>query len=303
MLPPSVEESIAEIAGDHTSGASRIARLALETMALLVVEEKGRPGGKDLAEAARRISEAQPAMAVVHNVAHLFAQLVGEGHAPLDVRAQLLAELDTARERIGQTYLKIVPDHASIVTTSFSDNVLACLQAAHAKGRISQVTVLESRPLLEGRFLVIALQEAGIPARLAADGLGPSLVEEASAVLIGADGVLRDGAVVNKIGSYGLALGAKAHGKPFHVACETLKFDARHDAASWPGSPPMNPREVWENPPASVDVVNRYFELVPASLVTMIVTERGSYSPDIVRTMMAQANRGRFRTAEKDADP
>ncbi len=289
MLPPSVEESIQGISEDHTSGASRIARLALETLALLVVEEKGRPDPKDLAEAARRISEAQPAMAVVHNVSHLFTQLVAEGHDPMQVRTQLLAELDTARERIAKTYLKIAPDNASIVTASFSDNVLACLQAAHARGGIEHVTVLESRPLLEGRFLVVALKEAGIPASLAADGLGPGLVAEASAVLIGADGVLKDGAVVNKIGSYGLALAAKAHGKPFHVACETLKFDARHDAASWPGSPGMNPREVWENPPEQVQVVNRYFEVVPADLVTAIVTERGAYAPDLIKTMMAQA--------------
>ncbi len=288
MLPPSVEESIQGIAEDHTSGASRIARLALETMALLVVEEKGRPEAAHLREAADRISAAQPAMAIVHNVAHMFTQLTAEGLEPMAVRQQLLAELESAKERVGRSYLKIAPENAAIVTTSFSDNVLECLQVAHRAGRIARVTVLEARPLLEGRFLVIALQEAGIAASLAPDGLGPSLVAGATAVLIGADSVLRDGAVVNKIGSYGLALAAKEHGKPFHVACETLKFDARHDAASWPGPPAMNPREVWENPPESVDIVNRYFEVVPAHLVSAIVTERGSFAPDLVKTMMAQ---------------
>ncbi len=79
MLPPTIEEAIASIGEDHTSGASRIARVALETMALLVVDAKGHPKPDDLKEAARRISEAQPAMAVVHNVVHRFTQLVGEG--------------------------------------------------------------------------------------------------------------------------------------------------------------------------------------------------------------------------------
>lgn len=289
MLPPSVEEAIAGIAEDHASGASKIARLAIETMALLVVEEKGRPRTEDLVDAARRISEAQPTMAVVHNVVQLFARIVAEGHEPMAVREQLLSELENARERIAQAYLKIAPEHASLVTASYSDNVLACLVAAHEKGRIAGVTVLESRPLLEGRSLVAALQKAGIPASLVPDAMGPGLVAGATAVLIGADAVLRDGAVVNKVGSYGLALAAKQHGKPFHVACETLKFDARHDAASWPGSPAMSPREVWDDPPERVAVVNRYFEVIPADLVTRIVTERGSYPPDVVRTMMAQA--------------
>ena len=289
MLPPSVDEAIASIAEDHTSGASRIARVALETMALLVVEEKGRPRPEDLKEAARRISEAQPAMAVVHNVVQMFAQLVGEGMEPMAVRGQILDELDTAKERIARTYLKIAPADAVLVTTSFSDNVLATLQMLHEKGRLERVHVLEARPLLEGRFLAVALKEAGIPASLSPDAMGPSLVAGSTGVLVGADSVLRDGAVVNKIGSYALALAAKENRKPFHVACETLKFDARHDTASWPGSAPMNPKEVWENPPERVDVDNRYFEVVPAALVTAIVTERGSYAPDLVKTMLAQA--------------
>ncbi len=289
MLPPSVEDAIASIAEDHTSGASRIARVALETMALLVVEGKGHPGAEELQEAARRISEAQPAMAVVHNVVHMFTRLTAEGLDPMAVEQQLLDELKTAKGRIARTYLKIAPDDAVLVTTSFSDNVLATLQLLHEKGRLSRVHVLEARPLLEGRFLVVALKEAGISASLAPDALGPSLVAQSAGVLVGADSVLRDGSVVNKVGSYGLALAAREHGKPFHVACETLKFDARHDAASWPGSPPMNPKEVWENPPERIEVVNRYFEVVPAPLVAAIVTERGSFAPDLVKTMLAQA--------------
>ncbi len=301
MLPPSVEEAIGTIADDHTSGASRIARVALETMALLVVEAKGRPKAEDLAEAACRISEAQPAMAVVHNVVHMFTQLAAEGLDPMAVVQELREELDTAKERVARTYLKIAPEDAVLITASFSDNVLATLQLLHEKGRLARVVVLEARPLLEGRFLVVALKEAGIPATLAADALGPSLVAESTAVLIGADSVLRDGSVVNKIGSYGLALAAKEHGKPFHVACETLKFDARHDAASWPGSRPMNPKELWENPPERIEIVNRYFEVVPATLVSAIVTERGSYAPDLVKTMLAQAKGGAFGGPKEDA--
>ena len=289
MLPRSVEEAIVTIAEDHTSGASRIARAGLDAMVLLVIEAKGRPNPSDLNEAARRISEAQPAMAIVHNVVHTFTQLVADGLDPIAVQGQLQDELQSAKDRIARTYLKVAPADAIVVTTSFSENVLATLELSHARGRIRRAFVLEARPLLEGRFLVVALKEAGVPATLVPDALGPRLVSEATCVLIGADSVLRDGSVVNKIGSYGLALAAQEHEKPFHVACETLKFDARHDSASWPGSPPMNPREIWENPPEVVDVVNRYFEVVPAKLVTSIVTERGSFAPDLVKTMLAQA--------------
>src|SRR2546425_540170 len=100
MLPAPVEEAIRGIAEDRTSGASKLSRLALDTMGLAIVDAKGRPDPKELAEVARRISEAQPAMAIVHNVAHLVARLVSEG---LDPKADLLeirTELDRAPERI-----------------------------------------------------------------------------------------------------------------------------------------------------------------------------------------------------------
>ena len=73
------------------------------------------------------------------------------------------------------------------------------------------------------------------------------------------------------------------------MACETLKFDARHEAASGPGSPAMNPRELWDSPPDKVEIVNRYFEVVPAGLVTAVVTERGAFPPDLVKTMLARS--------------
>jgi len=82
--------------------------------------------------------------------------------------------------------------------------------------------------------------------------------------------VLRDGSVVNKRGTRALAEAAAKHGKPMYVACETLKFDARFDAASWPG-----PR------------VGSLFDMTPGPLVTTVVTERGTYAPEIIRTLLA----------------
>ncbi len=290
VLPPAVEEAIEGIASDRTSGASRLARLALETMGLLATEAKGRPDATSLAEAAARISEAQPAMAIVHNVAHLFARLVKEGHSPAAVLAEIRADLESARERIARTFLKIAPERATIVTLSHSENVLEALRVAHARGRVKRVYVQESRPQLEGRTLAAALADAGMPTTLVPDAGGSSLLAEATCALIGADAVLQDAAVVNKIGSYALALAATYHGKPTYVACETMKFDARYDAASWPGTDARDPNEVWDARPKNVEVLNRYFELTPGRLITTFVTERGTYAPDIVRTLLLQAN-------------
>lgn len=291
MLPQRVEDAIETIASDHTSGASRIARLGLKGLEELVAASGGRPDAATVREAATRLSQAQTTNAALYNLTHAFAELVAEGQGATDVLTQLLREQQRAGERVARNFVKIAPGSGSVVTLTYSDNVLACLRLAHEKGCLERVVVMESRPLFEGRFLVVALTETGIPATLVPDALGPASLADATYALVGADSVLRDGAVVNKVGSYGLALAAADRGKPFYVACESLKFDARFDAASWPGSPPMPAREVWDQPPERIDVANRYFEVVPNRLVTRVVTDRGSYEPDVIRTMLGQAKR------------
>src|SRR5438046_9701079 len=113
---PVVDEAIEGIAADHTSSASRLARVALETMALATLEG---PGGKDpaaLVEVARRISEAQAAMAIVHNVVHMFARLLADGHEPMAVLRQLHSEPDSARKRLGRHYVKVTLDPSNVET-------------------------------------------------------------------------------------------------------------------------------------------------------------------------------------------
>src|SRR3989440_11913848 len=260
MLPTPVEEAIRGMAEDRTSGASKLARLAVDTMGLAIVNAKGRPDPKELAEVARRISEAQPAMAIVHNVAQLVARLVSEGLDPKAVLLEIRTELDRARERIARTFLKVVPPHATIVTLSYSDNVLEAIKMAHGRGHVNRAYVLESGPLFEGRTMANALSDAGVPASAVPDSEGASLLARASCALVGADSVLRDGAVVNKVGTRGLAAVAADRKKPFYVACETLKFDARYDAATWPG--------------LRIPSMNSTFEVTPSELITTTVTER-----------------------------
>lgn len=274
MLSPLVEEAIEGIAGDRTSSASRLARVALETMALATLEGAGRKDPAILTEIARRISEAQPAMAIIHNVVHLFAGLVAEGQESMAVLREIHAELETARERIGKTFLKIAPDKAIVITLSHSESVRACVLAAHTKRRIVQVLVGEAGPVFEGRVMAKVLDGDGVPATVIPDDQGAARVGEATYVLVGADSVLRDGSVVNKRGTLPLAQAAVDAKKPVFVACETLKFDARFDAASWPRG--LN---------------QDLFDVTPGHLVTTVVTERGTYEPDIIRTMLAQTRK------------
>ena len=280
MLPAPVEEAISGIAEDRTSGASKLARLAVDVMGLAVIEAKGHPNPKELGEVATRLSDAQPAMAIVHNVAHLVARLISEGLDPKSVLIEVRTELDHARDRIARTFLKVVPPHATIITLSYSDNVLEAIKMAHGRGHVNRAYVLESGPLFEGRTMASALSEAGVPSTAIPDAEGAALLARASCALVGADSVLRDGAVVNKVGTRALAVVAADRKKPFFVACESLKFDARYDAATWLGS---------RGTAGSIPT----FEVTPPDLVTTIVTERGTFAPEIIRTMLSPGRAAR----------
>src|SRR2546425_4353591 len=205
MLPEPVEQAIHAIADDRRSGASKLARIALDTMELAIMEAKGRPDPKALTEVARRISAAQPAMATVHNVVHLVARLVSEGQDPKAVIEATRAELDGARSRIARTFLKIAPPRGIVVTLSSSETVLEALKLANARGLIVRVDALESGPGFEGRTFAASLTDAAIPVTVVPDPDGPARLATASYALVGADSVLRDGSVVNKIGTQALA--------------------------------------------------------------------------------------------------
>ncbi|HYS71899.1 MAG TPA: hypothetical protein VEM95_05710 [Thermoplasmata archaeon] len=274
MLPPDVEAQVAAIAADNVSGASELAARAVDAFEAFTTAKRGED---DLRELAARLAAAQPSMAAVRNVAHLCAQLLIEGQEPSLTFQEVRRELAGAPEKIGRNGLKVILGRPTVVTLSRSAAVLALLKLLHGRNRLAAVYVLESRPQFEGRRTAEELAAVDIPVTLVADALGPSLVRTADVVVAGADSVLRDGALVNKIGTYALALAAKAAGKPFYGACEVLKIDAAHSSESFP-APAARPGNELE-PPPKVDAINVYFEVTPPELVTSYITDKGVYQP------------------------
>jgi len=272
--PPDAEARVAAIAADRISGSSDLAIRALEAFEAFCTATRSPDELRDLAG---RLEAAQPSMAAVRNVAHLCAQLVIDGNEPAIALREVRRELEGAQEKIARNAIKVFPTRVSVVTLSRSAAVVATCKWLHGRGRLAAVTVLESRPGFEGRRTAEELAAAGIPTTIVADALGPVLLRECDAVIAGADSVLRDGALVNKIGTYGLALAAKAAGKPFHATCEVLKIDAAHTSKTVPPAARRPPEEL--EPPPNVAAVNVYFDVTPPELVTSYITDKGVYEP------------------------
>lgn len=282
MLPADVEARAAAIAADTESGASALAMRALEAFEVLCTEPRT---ADELHTLAARLEAAQPSMAAVRNVAQLCVHLLAAGGEPRFALREVRKELERAEGKIARNALKVFSGSRTLLTVSRSAAVVAAMTFLHGRGRVKGAYVLESRPGFEGRRTAEELVAAGIDAHLVADALGPSLVRKVDAVLVGADSVLLDGALVNKIGTYPLALAAKAAGIPFHAACAVLKMDARHTAATFPGAE-TRPSEELE-PPKDVRAINVYFDLTPAELVTSYVTDKGVYAPGRIARLLA----------------
>jgi methylthioribose-1-phosphate isomerase len=161
------------------------------------------------------------------------------------------------------------------------------IRAAAEAGKRIMVWVDETRPLLQGaRLTAWELVKTGIPTTLIADNMAGSLMGrgQVDVVVVGADRIARNGDVANKIGTYSVALLARAHGIPFYVAAPISTLDLSLADGSQIPIEERAPEEVTHHggrrlAPEGVRVVNPAFDVTPASCVDAIITERGIAQP------------------------
>jgi methylthioribose-1-phosphate isomerase len=198
-------------------------------------------------------------------------------------------------QRIGELGATLIPGGATVCTvcnagalaTGGIGTALAPIYLLHEAGRTPHVLVPETRPLLQGsRLTAWELTHAGVPCTVLADGMIASRLRlgDVACVIVGADRIAANGDVANKIGTYGLALAARAHGIPFYVAApsSTIDLDTSEgslipieqrdegEVAGWLGS---------RTAPLGVGIWNPAFDVTPAELVTAIITDQGILAP------------------------
>ena len=224
-------------------------------------------------------------------------------HTPL---AKIASSLDTlaaeihaqdiaACRSIGRNGAALFGSRLSVLThcntgdlaTGGYGTALGIVRSLWQGGKLEQVYVDETRPLLQGsRLTAWELQRDGIPYTLITDSMAASFMQRRAvgAVIVGADRIARNGDTANKIGTYGLAVLARAHSIPFVVAapCSTLDpalasgdqivIEQRQTAevTSFAGVP---------SSPSGAHAANPAFDVTPASFITSIVTEAGVLSP------------------------
>jgi methylthioribose-1-phosphate isomerase len=217
---------------------------------------------------------------------------------PLELARRLHREQDAADRRLaelgaelfGENTRALTHCNAGALATAGYGTACGVLRAAWEHGRLAEVWVDETRPLLQGaRLTAWELRRAGIPHRVVADAAAGSLMARGlvDRVVVGADRIAANGDVANKVGTYPLAVLADRHGVPFYVAAPLSTID--------PATPDGSAIPIEERDPGEVtadgDAFNPAFDVTPAELVTAIVTEAGvlhpPYPDSIVRAVAA----------------
>jgi methylthioribose-1-phosphate isomerase len=164
------------------------------------------------------------------------------------------------------------------------------LRTAWEQGRLEQVWVDETRPLLQGaRLTTYELARAGIPYRVITDSSAGTLIARGMVerVVVGADRIAANGDVANKVGTYPLAVLAQRHGVPFYVAAPLSTVDPATPSGE---AIPIEERDAGEVAPDQ-PALNFAFDVTPAELVTAIVTEAGVLEAPYEEAIAAVARR------------
>lgn len=228
------------------------------------------------------------------------ATLVGSGEAGdagtlkaamLAEAQQIQAEDEETNRLIGEHALTLLQDGIGVLThcnagglaTSKYGTALAPLYLAKERGWDVKVFADETRPVLQGsRLTAFELQQAGIDVTLICDNMAGMVMSKGwvQAVIVGTDRVAANGDVANKIGTYGVAVLAKAHGIPFYVACPLSTIDLNTPSGAEIPIEERHEDEVTQGfgkrtAPHGVKVYNPAFDVTPNEYVTAIITEKG----------------------------
>jgi len=299
-----VRPRVATVADDHVHGSAWLSLRALEVLrdeAALAsrerwddMEQAGRTSDDwtGLARVAESLRQARPSMAVVANRVNRAMAAASAEASPAAVERATTETLATAVDADDGAASAVAPLLGErVATLSRSGTVRSAVEEATPRA----VLVAESRPGSEGRDVAASLaSERAVT--VTTDAAFPGHLEafDADALVVGADTVLPDGRIVNKVGTYAAAVAAERADIPAYAvtASDKVRAETEFDTEE------REPEEVYDGD-AAVEVSNPTFEAVPPDLLTL-VTERGQLSPDDISSVAAKHRQRRAWDTGRD---
>jgi ribose 1,5-bisphosphate isomerase len=281
------------------------ALMALRSAALKSKASSSQEFFTELEENSRYLTKIRVAsIPLANGLRHVVSEVQKATEAGSDVKElkQIVSEVTTTFDRkleesikeIAEIGARRLKDGDVIMTHSYSSSVIAILKKAHQQGKRLKVFVTETRPELEGRDVARELAEEGINTTLIIDSAVSHFIEKSDKVLVGAEAVAANGAIVNKIGTATIA--AVAHGARVRVyaAASTYKFSPETMLGELIEIEERDPTYVLDDPEmrklSNITVRNPAFDVTSPQDIDLIITERGVIPPQAAIMIVREQN-------------
>ena len=254
-----------------TQGARNTAVVSLKFL-----REYGKKNGfkKDFFSKADKLAKARETPSLLHNC----IEIVKKDPSEKTIN-KLLVQLRDSPKMIGEKGERLIKNRMKIMTHCHSSEFMGLFAEAKRRGRKFEVYVTETRPKNQGYITAKELVKLGIPVKLITDSSAGYYMKDVDMLLIGADAIRKEG-IVNKTGTFMMALTAQKFKKPVYSCSTVLKLDSRNKIKI----EMRDGREVADI--KGVNVLNPAFDITPWNYITRVVTDRGVFTKSNLLRLM-----------------
>lgn len=294
----SYPQKVLQIADDIKTmkirGAGRIARSAAEAMKYAALEYNGNPVIGEFKEyivnVAKLLISTRPTAVSLPNAVIYVLRSLKDRERFEDARKavilyaeEFIKNSEEAVKKISEMGAKRIKEGSIVLTHCHSTAAVEVIAKAYREGRVLKVYNTETRPFLQGRITFAHLRKYGVPVVQIPDSAVRYIMDEVDYVVVGADTVASNGAVVNKIGTSQVALAARESRVRVYVAAESYKFSPLTLIGELVKIEFRDPEEVvpreWLEKHPGVKVLNPVFDVTPPEYIDAIITEYGVLPP------------------------
>ncbi len=293
-----VHEKIIEIAeGIRTMrirGAGKIARSAAEALKIAAETYNGEPDPesfrKYMNEVAKLILATRPTAVSLPNAVYYVMYALEADLGFKELREAVISRAEEfvknsleAVRKIGEIGARRIKQDSVVLTHCHSTAAATVIITAYKMGKIKRVYSTETRPFYQGRITARHLLKAGVPVIQIPDSSVRYIMHEVDQVVVGADTIASNGALVNKVGTSQVMLAAHEARVRVFVAAETYKFSPMTVIGELVPIEYRDPTEIvpkeWIDKHPNVTVLNPAFDVTPPEYIDAIITEEGVIPP------------------------
>ena len=304
-----LEKEIEQIKSNNVMGADFLSNWAIELLKKYLLIKKVVPNTEnfnDLKEFSIKLINARPSMAPFFSKITYFLYEISE-IVKKDVNfTEFLIGItgvhknmkkidDAGQNRINEKIVELIPDNSVVLTHSYSSVTTKALKFLAKQRKNIEFVVTESRPINEGRLVAKELIDSAPITYIIDSAIGHCMKSKnVNFVLLGADAVTIEGDLINKVGTYPLAVMARELNCPFYSICNRWKFHVRQLITkdivieSKPTNEVLTPTLKELDKKENLTIKNYYFDITPGNLITSYITGLNEIKPEAIKGIIEE---------------